>query len=62
MLGLHSELFPLQSVNAKVNIECSHSILFFPIYDGKDEVLYEVDLDNNSTFIKMKLKKIIKKK
>ena len=29
-----------------------NSIIFFLIYDGQEELLYEVDLDKNSTFYK----------
>ena len=53
-VGLHSELFP-DTVRQRYKdrmLEVPNSILFFLIYDGKDEVFYEVDLDKNSNYHK----------
>lgn len=58
-VGLHSELFP-NTVRERYKdriLNVPNSILFFLIYDGKDEVLYEVDLDNNSNFHKNEIEK-----
>ena len=51
-VGLHDELFP-ELVRERYGSRMTsvpNSILFFLIYDGNDEFMYEVDLDKNSTF------------
>ena len=58
-VGLHSELFP-DTVRQRYKdriLGVPNSILFFLVYDGKDEVLYEVDLDKNSNFHKNEIEK-----
>ena len=51
-VGLHNELFP-DTVRQRYQdriLGVPNSIIFFLIYDGKDEVLFEVDLDKNSNY------------
>ena len=51
-VGLYDELFPhiVKERYSQRMTELPSSILFFLIYDGNDEVMYEVDLDKNSNF------------
>lgn len=51
-VGLHNELFP-DTVKQRYQdriLGVPKSILFFLIYDGKEEILFEVDLDKNSNY------------
>ena len=51
-VGLHNELFP-DSVKQRYQdriLGVPNSILFFLIYDGNEEILFEVDLDKNSNY------------
>lgn len=53
-VGVSNELFP-QPVREKYLERMKsvpNSIIFFLLYDGNDELFYEVDLDENSTFHK----------
>ena len=59
-VGLHNELFPA-TVRERYQdriLGVPNSILFFLIYDGKEEVFYEVDLDKNSNFHEVENKNI----
>ena len=59
-VGLHNELFP-DSVRKRYQdriLGVPKSIIFFLIYDGNEEILFEVDLDKNSTFHKNQLENI----
>ena len=51
-VGLHDSIFPelVRERYADRMNSVPNSILFFLIYDGKDELMYEVDLDKNSKF------------
>jgi hypothetical protein len=51
-VALGDELFPRnisELYQDRIN-NVPNSILFFLIYDGNDEVMYEVDLDKNSNY------------
>ena len=51
-VGLHDSIFPelVRERYADRMNSVPNSILFFLIYEGKDELMYEVDLDKNSKF------------
>jgi len=53
-VAVSNELFPLEVREKYLERMTSvpKSIIFFLLYDNKDELLYEVDLDKNSTFHK----------
>ena len=58
-VGIHDQHFP-ESVRQRYGdriLGVPNSILFFLIYDGKEESLFEVDLDKNSTFHKNEIEK-----
>jgi len=51
-VAVSNEIFP-QEVREKYlerMMSVPNSIIFFLIYDGNDELFYEVDLDKNSSF------------
>ena len=59
-VALGDEIFP-NTVRERYYdriISVPSSILFFLIYDGTNELMYEVDLDKNSTFHKNQLENI----
>ena len=51
-VGLSDERFPdiVRQTYYDRMISVPNSVIFFLIYDGVDELLYEVDLDKNSTY------------
>jgi len=51
-VGLSNQDFPAIVRERYLDIMTSvpNSVLFFLIYDGENELLYQVDLDKNSTF------------
>jgi hypothetical protein len=58
-VGLHDSIFPdivRERYSDRIN-SVPNSIIFFLIYDGKDELMYEVDLDKNSKFHDNEIKK-----
>jgi hypothetical protein len=56
-VGLHDPIFPdiVRERYSDRITSVPNSILFFLIYNGKDEVMYEVDLDKNSSFHKSEI-------
>ena len=51
-VSISNELFPTEVKQKYLErmMSVPNSIVFFLLYDGKDELFYEVDLDKNSTF------------
>ena len=57
-VGLHDGFFPeivKQRYGDRI-LNVPNSILFFLIYNGENEVMYEVDLDKNSSFHQSEIK------